>query len=270
MRPSSKRISLLLLAAALTVVMTADAGAERAQDGNLIVTLNGGINPRALPRHKPAPVAVHLAGAVTTSDQTPLPRVNWIRLELAWRGVLNTNGLPVCPAIRLINADTRQAIQRCGASRVGKGGLQAKIFVPNQPPFAVRARLVAFNGQTKAGRAAVLVHAYATHPPVSFVIPFVVHHKPGEFRTVLMTTIRRSVGPWPHVSDFHISIARNFRHKGKRRSYLSASCPVPQGFTAGFLSFARATYTFEGGKQMTTESVRSCRAQHPLPVQAKP
>ena len=47
---------------------------------------------------------------------------------------------------------------------------------------------------------------------------------------------------------------------GARHSYLSASCPVPKGFTAGFLSFARATYTFEGD-QLRIESIRSCRGR---------
>ena len=74
-----------------------------------------------------------------------------------------------------------------------------------------------------------------------------------------MTTIRRSVGPWPHVANFQISVSRNFNWHGKKRSYLSASCPAPPGFTGGFLSFARATYTFAGGKQLTAESVRSCQ-----------
>jgi hypothetical protein len=36
---------------------------------------------------------------------------------------------------------------------------------------------------------------------------------------------------------------------------------VPEKFTAGFLSLARATYTFAGGEKLTTESVRSCRAR---------
>jgi hypothetical protein len=237
------------------------AAAERSQDGNLIVTLNGGITPRKLPRHRPAPVAVHLAGRVLTADRSALPRVNWIRLELAWRGVLDTHGLPVCPRVRLLNAATWQALDRCGDAQVGRGGIFAQIFVPNQPPFDVHGELVAFNGRTKGGRPAVLVHAYSARPPVSFVIPFSVHHKSGSFRTVLITTIRRSVGPWPHVANFDISVSRRFSHNGVRRSYLSASCPVPKGFTAGFLSFARATYTFEGGDQITTESVRSCRAR---------
>jgi hypothetical protein len=254
------RVTLLLASLAVLGVLGGTAGAERAQDGNLIVTLNGGITPRKLPRHQTVPVAVHLAGRVLTSDNSPLPRVNWIRLELAWRGVIDTHGLPVCPAVRLMNSSTEQAVERCGSAQVGRGRLFAQVFVPNQSPFDVKAHIVAFNGRTKAGRPAVLVHAYAQRPPVSFVIPFTVHHKPGQFRTVLITTIRRSVGPWPHVANFQIDVSRSYTHRGAERSYLSASCPVPHGFTSGFLSFARATYTFEGGNQLTIESVRSCRA----------
>ena len=69
------------------------------------------------------------------------------------------------------------------------------------------------------------------------------------------------MGPWPRVSNFQMRISRSFTYRGERHSYLKASCPVPRHFTAGFLSFARATYTFQGGKQLTTESVRSCRAR---------
>jgi hypothetical protein len=255
---SRARLPIVLCAFAL---LAANAHAERAQEGNLIVSLNGGISPRALPRDRPAPVAVHLAGRVQTTDRTPLPRVNWIRLELAWRGVLDIHGLPVCPRSRLLGADTRLAVERCGDAQVGRGRIFAQVFVPNQRPFDVNARLVAFNGRTKVGRPAVLVLAYATHPPASFVIPFSVHHQKGSFRTVLVALIRRSAGPWPHVANFQVSISRSFRHHGDKQSYLRASCPVPKHFTAGFLSFARATYSFEGGKQLTTESVRSCHAR---------
>jgi hypothetical protein len=237
------------------------AVAERSQAGNLIVSLNGGISPHRLPRHAPAPVAVHLSGRVMTADRSPLPRVNWIKLELAWRGALDTRGMEVCPRGRLRGTDTRQALKACGPARVGRGHLFAKVFVPNQPPFNVRARLTAFNGRTHAGRHAVLVHAYSASPPVSFVIPFSVHHHTGSFRTVLVALIRRSAGPWPHVANFQMEVSRNYMYRGKERSYLRASCPVPKGFTAGFLSFARATYTFAGGSQLSTETVRSCSAR---------
>jgi hypothetical protein len=198
---------------------------------------------------------------VDTADRSPLPRVNRLKLELGWRGELLTKGLPVCPQVRLRGITTEQALERCGGSLVGRGKLRAKIFLPDQYPFQVRASLLAFNGRTKVGRRAVLVHAYTKDPPISFVIPFVVHRQEGTFQTVLVTTLRRSVGTWPHVASFKVDIARSFFNDGKRRSYLNAKCPLPPHFTAGFLSFARATYTFAGGKELSTESVRSCRAR---------
>ena len=251
----------VVLVLALLVLLGATANAERAQLGSLIVSLNGGIAPRTLPRGRRAPVAVRLAGRVQTSDSSPVPRVNWIRLELAWRGLLDTRGLTACPRARLNGANTRQALERCRDAQVGQGHLYADVFLPGQSSIGVKARLTAFNGRTQAGRHAVLVHAYSDDPPVSFVIPFSVHRHSGSFRTVLIALIRRSAGPWPHVANFQIVVGRHFSYRGRRHSYLSASCPVPKGFTAGFLSFARATYSFQGGKQLTSESVRSCRAR---------
>jgi hypothetical protein len=252
----------LSIAAAVALALgTGPAGAERARDENVEVFLRGGVSPKTLPRDHRAPIAVRLAGGVHTSDGSPIPRVNWIKLELAYRGQLFRHGLAVCPQVRLQSTDNRQAMNACGAALVGRGKLYAEIFVPNQDPFGVHAHLLAFNGQTKKGRPAVLVHAYTSNPPVSFIIPFTVHHKKGAFRTVLVTTIRRSVGPWPHVANFQIRVGRSFNWRGRKRSYLSASCPAPPGFTEGFLSFARATYTFTGGRQLTTESVRSCKAR---------
>lgn len=257
----SARRGVVFAACLVAALLAGTAKGERAQRNNVVVTLDGGISPRKLPRHRPSPVAVHLAGGVHTTDKSPLPRVNRLKLELAWRGILTTRGLPVCPRGRLLGRGSRQAIEACGDSLVGKGALHAKIFLPNQAPFGVSTVLNAFNGKTKVGRPAVLVHAYTPNPPVAFVIPFVVKRQPGAFRTVLVSTLKRSVGTWPHVSRFRISISRQFFHEGRQRSYLRASCPVPDNFTAGFLSFARATYTFADGSELPIESVRSCRAR---------
>jgi hypothetical protein len=256
-----KRVRLALTLAVLLAVASwaGTAGAERAQRENVIAMINGGIKPRKLPRHERVPVTVFLSGGVQTSDGSPIPRVNWIRLELAWRGAMNTHGLPVCPRERLASTTTKQALERCGDSLVGRGKLSAQIFVPNQPAFRVRGNLLTFNGRTKAGRPAVWAHAYSMDPPTSFVIPFTVRNEHN--RTVLVTTIRRSLGPWPHVASFALQVSRTFHHAGAEKSYLNASCPVPKGFSAGFLSFARATYSFAGGEKIVTESVRSCRVR---------
>jgi hypothetical protein len=255
------RPALLIAALAALVLAATPAVAERIQEGNLIVSLNGGLSPRKLPRTHRAPVAVHLVGGIQTSDKSPIPRVNKLTLELAWGGKLDTRGLPDCPRRRLKGVDSRQAAASCRGAMVGSGKLYAKIFVPNQAPFGIHANLLAFNGRTKAGRRAVLVHAYTPDPPVSFLIPFAVKRQPGAFRTVLVATIKRAVGTWPHVGWFRIDVARSFPFKRNEHSYLSASCPVPPELTAGFLSLARATYTFAGGEELTIETVRSCRVR---------
>src|SRR3954451_16404689 len=179
----NRRINLALALLALGVLaFAARAGAERAQYGNVIVSVNGGISPRMLPRDKNAPVAVNLSGGVRTSDSSQLPRVNRLKLELGWRGRLNVRGLPVCPAIRLRGRASGQALASCSPSLVGRGSLYAQIYFPGQSPFNIKANLLAFNGRTKVGRRAVLVHAYTNDPPVSFVIPFVVHRSDGSFK----------------------------------------------------------------------------------------
>jgi hypothetical protein len=259
LRPKRARLALMLAVLLAVSALVGTAGAERAQRENVIAMINGGITPRKLPRDKRVPVTVFLSGGVQTADGSPIPRVNWIRLELAWRGAMNTHGLPVCPRERLTSTTTEQALDGCGDSLVGRGKLSAQIFVPNQPAFHVKANLLAFNGRTRSGRPAVWAHAYSMDPPTSFVIPFTVRNE--EHRTVLVTTIRRSVGPWPHVASFAVRVSRIYNHAGSRKSYLNASCPVPKGFSAGFLSFARATYSFAGGEKIVTESVRSCRVR---------
>lgn len=255
------RVVSVVVVLGILALMAGSAGAERAQNGNLVVSLDGGITPLKLPRNHAAPVGVRLSGGVRTADSSPLPRVKRIKFALAFRGLVNTRGLAVCPRARLQIADSTQAMESCGSALVGRGTLKARVFVPSQFPFGIHARLLAFNGRTKRGNPAVWVHAYSKSPPVSFVLPFRVRRQPGHFRTVLETVVPRSVGPWPRFSHFEIMISRQFSFQGKRRSYLSASCPLPPSLTAGFLSFARATFSFADVPDLSTESVRSCRAR---------
>lgn len=251
-------VSLLLLG----ILAASLAQGERAQRGNLIVSLNGGIVPRQLPRDRPAPVGIRLAGQVRTADDSPLPRVKRVELALAGRGLLFTRGLPVCRRAQLSAASSRQALERCGPALVGEGRLDAEVFVPHQAPFQIRTHLLAFNGRTRKGGAAIWVHAFTADPPVSIVLPFIVRHRRGgDFRTALVIAIPSAVGSLPHLASFQITLSRRFSYRGKRRSYLSASCPIPPSFTAGFLSLARATYTLADGRRLRAETVRSCRAR---------
>ena len=112
----------LLVAVAMLVLLAGRGQAEQTQSGNLIVSMAGGIAPRALPRTHSAPVAVRLQAGIRTADRAPVPRVSGIRLELAWRGALDTRGLAICPRSRLHAVDSRGALAACGSALAGLSG----------------------------------------------------------------------------------------------------------------------------------------------------
>lgn len=235
------------------------ASGERTQHGNLIVSLDGGLSPLKLPRDRPAPVTVRLDGGLRTADGSLLPRVTRVELGLPDAGVLSTRGLPLCAKRRLRNATTEQALANCRRALVGRGRIEADVLLPNQAPFAIHARLLAFNGRV-GHRRAVLLHAFAAKPPTVVVLPFLVRRRGGDFGTTLVADLPPSLGPWPHFAHFEMSLGRRYSYRGRQRAYLSASCPIPHLFTAGFIAFARAVYTLADGRRVSTEIARGCRA----------
>ncbi len=255
-----KRVFVVLAVLTALGLAAAPVYGERSQSGDLIIYLRGGVSPRTLPRDHSSPVSVELQAGIETEDSIPLPHVKKISLELAYRGALDTKGLPLCPRAELRALDTRHATALCGPAIVGRGSLYARVFVPSQAPFGLHARLLAFNGKTHRGRTAIWVLAYSPDPPISFVLPFHVRRQPGPFRTALVSIVPRDVGPWPHFAHFRMEVSRRFHYRGEVHSYLRASCPLPPRFTSGLLSLARATFSIDNGPELDVEAVRTCRA----------
>jgi hypothetical protein len=261
--PSAATRRALLALAALALLGTLGTGlahAERTQHGNLIVSLDGALSPLQLPRDRPAPVALHLEGGLQTADGSLLPRVTRMELGLPGQGVLFTRGLPLCPERLLHNTKRTEALAACGAALVGHGRLQAEVVIPDQAPFTIQAHLLAFNARVH-GRRAVILHGVAANPPTVVDVPFLVRPGSGRFATALVADLPRALGPLPHLAHFEITLSRHFFYRGHVRSYLSASCPIPTRFTAGFFSFARSAYTLAGGAHIATGIARSCRAR---------
>ena len=259
-RTAKRALCVLAALALLGAVGAGLARGERSQQGNLIVSLDGGLTPLKLPRDRPAPVAVRLEGGLQTDDGSLLPRVTRIALGLPGQGVLSTRGLATCDQRRLRNAKPPEALAACRSALVGHGRLEAQVVVPNQAPFTIRARLLAFNGRV-GGRRAILLHAFATSPPTVAVLPFLIRAGSGRFGTALVGNLPAALGPWPHFAHFEMTLSRRYVYLGRARSYLSASCPIPPRLTAGFFSLARAELTLAGGRTIGTSIARGCRAR---------
>jgi hypothetical protein len=247
-------VAALLIAAGL-------ATAERTQQGELIVSLDGGIAPLRLPRHEPAPASVHLSGEARTADGSPLPQLHRVELALGGRGALDTRGLPVCRRSQLVAATPGGALTDCGDALIGHGRLDVEVFIAEQEPFDYHATLRAFNGPLRDGRHVVWLHVYGPRPPSSFVLAFVVRRRHGAFPTALVATLPPGLGPWPHLARFQMTFGRRFAYRGVPHSFLSADCPLPPRFTAGIFPFARATYYFPDSGSVSTTIVRGCRVR---------
>jgi hypothetical protein len=254
-------VALAITLVTLTLFAATDgARAERTQRGDLILTLGGRLSPLALPRDHPAPAALHLSGGLQTTDGTPVPRVTEVELGLPGQGALNVTGLPICRPVEIRNATPAAALATCRDALVGDGHIEAEIRLPNQPSFDIDAHLFAFNSRID-GRKAVILHAFSANPPSVIVLPFVLRLHAGRFKTRLIADLPPSLGPWPHFTHFKVDLFRRFVYRGEEQSYISASCPVPKKFTAGFFSFAQASFLLDDGARIGTGIARSCRAR---------
>lgn len=251
----------LLLAVVVLVSLTAAAAqGERAQRGNLIVTLDGSFAPVELPRDRPAPVSVQLKAGLQTSDGSTLPRVTRVELGIPGRGLITTRGLPTCTARRLRDSTSAKALEACRPALIGTGRMVAQVKIPHQPVFPVYARLLAFNGRVH-GRRAVIVHGISAQPPTAVVLPFLIHLRPGKFGTVLTAHLPRTLGPWPRFARFEMDFSRRYTYRGRQLSYVSASCPLGKRLGLGVFSFAKATFTLADGRRISKGIARSCRAR---------
>ena len=237
------------------------ASAERAQYGQLIVWLDGGLSPLRLPREHRAPVSLTIDGGLQMSDRSDLPRVVKVGFAVPGQGVITTHGLPRCDRSRLRGADTDTALQVCRPALVGHGELDAQVVLPGQAPFWIRARLLMFNASPIGGKKVVLMHAYSSDPPIWAVLPFVIRHEDGWLGTRLSATVPDSLGPWPRLARFKLDLSRDYFAGGENRSFISASCPLPPRLQAGFFSLTRVTYTLAGGQRVSTGITRGCRAR---------
>ena len=55
-----------------------------------------------------------------------------------------------------------------------------------------------------------------------------------------------------------MTLGRKYRSQGERRSFLSASCAAPAGFSGAPFSLAKATFSFVNKQELSQTLVRHC------------
>jgi hypothetical protein len=232
------------VSAVMVLVTAGVAGAIVLRVGNIIVTTDGGFSPTTLPKKKYAPITIHGHGRLSTADGSLPPILKELILLFDKHGSVVTKGLPVCTPGKLAATTTAQARALCPGAIVGKGTGKAVIQFEESPPIPATSPITIFNGPRRNGNPTVLAHAHLTVPaPSTYVVLIEIKkiHK-GRFGY----EVNAHIPPIAHGAGIPIygsvTIGREWTYKGKRMSYINASCPDGHLVAEGKFNFSDGTH----------------------------
>jgi hypothetical protein len=246
----------MIIAVALAVAAVGVAAAAKptvVRVGNVVMKINGGVAPKALPKGRMAPITLHAVGQIGTKDGSQPPALRKVTIDFDKHGTINARGLKVCKPGRLQARNTRDAKKACKGSIVGTGKTKVKVALAEQRPFTTSGPLVLFNGGVRGKKTKIFIHAYVNVPaPTAIVTRVVVKKiKKGRYGTRAIATIPKIANGAGSVTFFKIKVNRKFRFKGEQRSYLAARCGNGR-------FYAHATSVFDDGTRASGTIVRGC------------
>lgn len=258
----------LTLAAALTLAaVLAVAGVAAAvkspvlngPDGNT-QSIAVSITPQKLSKKVAEPVTLNVTTATTTTNPAanngaPIPAVEAV-IDFPKGLKIFTKGYPTCDPGLLQNTPTEIALEQCKKAVIGSGSGTADLVVGTKI-FPVTTTITAFNGVPVGGKPVILLHTYSQSPiqTTLVLIGTVSNYDKEGFGPRLDVSIPLIAGGQGAITGFHVKIFKTFRYKGKKRSYISATCLSKK-------MKSRGKFVFKDGESLTPQLTAKC-AQKP-------
>jgi hypothetical protein len=234
--------AVLLTAVLLGAALIAAAGADTVKINGLVLTVDGGVSPKKLPKRGEAPITLEVSGTISKEDRSHPPALKTLLLEFDKHGRLNTRGLPTCTVGKLLNTLTAQAKRVCGKALVGSGRVSADIALPEQAPFGASGPLLIFNGAPRGGHQVLIFHVHAHVPaPTTFVTTALISKGKGKYGTAALVQIPTIVSGQGSLTAFQATLHKTWTSKGKKQSLLLAGCPNGSLYARGEFAFADGT-----------------------------
>jgi hypothetical protein len=253
---------ILVLTASAAVLLGAGlAQAEITQRGDLRLDFDGRFTPKVLPRDRDAPVSVLIGGAVSSVNGGRPPGLRHISIAVNRYSKVYTRGLPRCQSGLLQSTSTDEALERCGPALVGTGNFGAVVDF-SKDHFPVEGRILAFNSGSPE-KPGLLLHIYGPSPAQTTIVLRFEISRPtkGEFGTVFSARIPEIASDLGYVTDISLKFDRQYRYRGQPRSFLSARCAAPAGFSGGPFAFAKGRFEFDNGQRLSTTLTRVCQVR---------
>ncbi|HEY8466473.1 MAG TPA: hypothetical protein VIL04_06705 [Solirubrobacterales bacterium] len=243
------------IAIALVLVVAgalAPARAEVYKFPDRVVTAGGSFAPKRLPAKRMAPIALKVNYSIRMRDGSFPPTLERMVLDFDRDGRMDVRGLPRCREERIADVGRPGALRACRRALVGQGEVRVLVDGPDED-LPVKAQLLAFNAGRAGGARTVLLHARLALPePTTVIAPVRITRAPGRpYRD-------RAEISFPQLADgvslvgFKAKFERRWRHRGKRRSFVSARC------SWGALQ-VRGALHWPGGDFARGLIIRTCR-----------
>src|SRR3954470_10700318 len=89
-------VALVALAASALAAFAAAEKATTVRAGNLILTINGKVSPKALSKSTPEPISLTAQGTISTADGKHPPALKEVVIDTDKNGTIDARGVPVC------------------------------------------------------------------------------------------------------------------------------------------------------------------------------
>ena len=257
MRKLTKRAAVLGVAVLLSTA--ALAAAAVIVSAGLRITVLSQVIPYKLPRDRPAPIAVFIAGHLSTEGGGIPPQLQRLTVKVNRHGLLQSAGLPLCRLSQLAATSSQTALADCAPALIGSGRFWANIVLPGQPPYPTQGRLLIFNGR-EAGHPVLLAHIYTTNPfNNSFVIAFRLRKiSQGPYGTELSASLPQALGEWGYLDRIKLTLRRRYRYRGRALSYFNAACPAPADGRRASFPLAYASFYFKRRQPLGVSVEKTC------------
>ncbi len=255
----SRRVKAGALGSAFLLTCVAIATAATVQQEGLRITVLSQIQPYKLPRAKPAPIAVFVAGHLDNAKGGVPPQLQKLTIDVNKNGLLQSKGLPSCQIAQVQPASTERALSNCREALVGSGRFWANIVLPDQGAYRTQGRLLIFNGR-KGKKPVLLAHIYTSQPfNTSFVIPFSIRHiSKGPYGTRLSASLPQALGTWGFLDRIKLTLRRKYTYEGRQLSYFNAACAAPKEAKRASFPLAYARFDFAGRPSIGATVEKTC------------
>jgi hypothetical protein len=240
---SAKRLVAVALAGGLLAAGGGGAYAALVRVPPIVVRADATFTPSTLPAKAYAPITIRGFLNISSTEPGPPPPLVNIVLDLDHNGRIETRGLPVCRPGRLEGTRVTEARKACAGAIVATGHVEALIDYPDRPPIPVRAPLTVFNGPADGRNPSVVFHSYTWIPdPTTYIVPAeIIKAKRGPYGFQVEIDVPPIADGYGSLTHGDAKIGKLFKHRGRKRSYVSARCANAALTAHGRLTFANGT-----------------------------